>query len=245
MQQYTSLTGMPPPVHAPSANPTDVGSRETAEREAEAYMGRLIDLSQSPPAGSIFSHLFSSSATPAKQPGFSGFGPPAQPSTSKADEKLPTFSWGMPKEGSKQAEEALNALYYDDFRDAVSAATPRYDDYPDSWGPLEEESNKVEEARNTRLYNDLKNAISAATPWYDDYLYSANTYYNSANPYQVTLDQSGYDSWPPLHPSTVNPPWAPPSPTPRCSTPITLKTIGLDSLQPASRWLPPSMTARA
>ena len=52
--------------------------------------------------------LFGSSATPAKPPTFSGFGPPAQPSTPKADEKPPTFSWGPPKEEPKKAEEARN-----------------------------------------------------------------------------------------------------------------------------------------
>ena len=55
--------------------------------------------------------LFNSSATPAKPPTFSGFGPPAQPSTSKADEKPPTFSWGPPKEEPKKAEEARNTPF--------------------------------------------------------------------------------------------------------------------------------------
>ncbi|PWW71884.1 hypothetical protein C7212DRAFT_230168 [Tuber magnatum] len=55
--------------------------------------------------------LFNTSATPAKPPTFSGFGPPAQPSTPKADEKPPTFSWGPPKEEPKKVEGASNAPF--------------------------------------------------------------------------------------------------------------------------------------
>ncbi|CUS07723.1 unnamed protein product [Tuber aestivum] len=89
-----SLFGAPKPTPSPepsAAGPGMFGSQATTS------------------AGS--GGLFNTSATPAKPPTFSGFGPPAQPSTPKADEKPPTFSWGPPKEEPKKAEEAPNAPF--------------------------------------------------------------------------------------------------------------------------------------
>ncbi|PUU77873.1 hypothetical protein B9Z19DRAFT_1193728, partial [Tuber borchii] len=90
-----------------------------------------------------------------------------------------------------------------------------------SWGSLKEEPKKAEEAHHTPFSIDSE-YVSAATPWDEDGIL------------QNVFDVSGYP-WIPSHSSQTNPFWAPPSPTPRRSTPTTLNITEPDFLSLAEQ----------